>query len=325
MLMKIILLSWLTAISFISIAQVDSTKCQSRLTENIDKVPQLKSATKMTLGLEKIGLKDSLLVELLVDCNGKPNVTTITGNIIDQSRQKVIEIINGTKWIAAAEKGEPVSFKCKLLLSFNVNQIFKVLVTPINAAIGPANVAYSLEEIYASTSWSFPITVLSLTSENINQLSIEPLKMTFVKVIDLEDNNLSSLPKEIGQLKNLEELYLYNNKLTELPIEFQNLKSLRTLSVAYNNLKLFPSTILKLKKLKVIDLSNNNIGDIPIEIEKLSVLETLVIRNNDLTKVPESLFKLKNLKNLDLTGNAISKEDLNVIKQRLKGTNVILN
>ena len=45
--------------------------------------------------------------------------------------------------------------------------------------------------------------------------SIEELKN--LKYLDLENNNLSELPKEIIELKNLKSLYIANNKRLKLP------------------------------------------------------------------------------------------------------------
>ena len=57
-----------------------------------------------------------------------------------------------------------------------------------------------------------------------------------VKKIDLYNNELTGeIPKEIGNLRNLQGLSLYNNQLTgEIPKEIGNLRNLKNLSL-YNN------------------------------------------------------------------------------------------
>ena len=45
--------------------------------------------------------------------------------------------------------------------------------------------------------------------------------------MNLGDNQLTSVPAEIGQLTSLRELVLYDNQLTSLPAEIGQLASLR--------------------------------------------------------------------------------------------------
>jgi len=51
---------------------------------------------------------------------------------------------------------------------------------------------------------------------------------------------LQTLPAEIIQLPNLEKLYLENNRLSLLPPELGELKSLKILAVDYNMLVTIP-------------------------------------------------------------------------------------
>jgi len=51
---------------------------------------------------------------------------------------------------------------------------------------------------------------------------------------------LQTLPAEIIQLPNLEKLYLENNRLSVLPPELGELKSLKILAVDYNMLVTVP-------------------------------------------------------------------------------------
>ena len=54
----------------------------------------------------------------------------------------------------------------------------------------------------------------------------------------LADNQLSKLPREIGNLTNLKLLDLFGNQLTELPREIGNLTNLRSLGLTSNQLTL---------------------------------------------------------------------------------------
>ena len=46
------------------------------------------------------------------------------------------------------------------------------------------------------------------------------------------DNQLRSVPAEIGQLASLRELYLYGNQLTSVPVEIGQLTSLKKLTIS---------------------------------------------------------------------------------------------
>ncbi len=60
-----------------------------------------------------------------------------------------------------------------------------------------------------------------------------------VRILDLSENRLTTLPKEIGKLQKLQKLYLNENRLITLPKEIGQLKNLRWLSLK-NNTALIP-------------------------------------------------------------------------------------
>ncbi|WP_082292438.1 leucine-rich repeat domain-containing protein [Leptospira noguchii] len=85
-----------------------------------------------------------------------------------------------------------------------------------------------------------------------------PMDVRYLSLKDLSPNEqLTTLPKEIGKLKNLQELDLIGNQLTTLPKEIGNLQKLQYLDLAHNQLTTLPKEIGKLKKLNVLDLTGN--------------------------------------------------------------------
>lgn len=68
---------------------------------------------------------------------------------------------------------------------------------------------------------------------------------------------IENLPKEIGNLKNLEQLSLSGNCLKIIPKEIGNLKNLQYLDLSYNKIEEIPKEIANLENLKLLDLQKN--------------------------------------------------------------------
>ena len=119
-----------------------------------------------------------------------------------------------------------------------------------------------------------------------------------VKKIDLYNNELTGeIPKEIGNLRNLQYLYLHNNQLTgEIPKEIGNLMNLQDLYLSNNKLTgEIPKEIGNLRNLQVLSLYNNQLtGEIPKEIGNLMNLKYLSLWCNELTgEIPKEVKDLK--------------------------------
>ena len=79
-------------------------------------------------------------------------------------------------------------------------------------------------------------------------------ELSNLKGLWLDNNNLTSLPPELGQLSNLKGLWLNNNKLTSVPPELGQLSNLERLDLDKNNIfvnKKHVQLIEMLKKHKV--------------------------------------------------------------------------
>jgi len=58
----------------------------------------------------------------------------------------------------------------------------------------------------------------------------------YMVITQIHNNNLDSVPAELGCLANLTHLNLSHNKLCTLPTTFFKLRELRTLNLAHNHL-----------------------------------------------------------------------------------------
>ncbi|MCD4650672.1 MAG: GTP-binding protein, partial [Candidatus Cloacimonetes bacterium] len=77
---------------------------------------------------------------------------------------------------------------------------------------------------------------------------------------------LTSLPAEIGELKNLQVLHLGGNKLTSLPAVIGKLENLVSLDLRLNNLTSLPAEIGNLKNYVKISSARNPLTNPPLEV-----------------------------------------------------------
>ena len=85
------------------------------------------------------------------------------------------------------------------------------------------------------------------------------------------------------------------------------------------------SQVRNLKNLQVLNASNNQMSGVPAEIGQLSNLKTLDLSNNLLTGLPNELGNLTQLQTLNLKGNAYSKQDLDIIREKLINTTILVD
>ncbi|MEL6347652.1 MAG: leucine-rich repeat domain-containing protein [Myxococcota bacterium] len=117
---------------------------------------------------------------------------------------------------------------------------------------------------------------------------------------------LSTLPREFGNLVNLEALDIASCSLHKLPDTFGNLTRLRSLKAYSNKLRIFPPSLRPLaKSLRYLNLQSNLIDSIPDWIAEFEVLETFLFERNQITGLPRSIGQMPQLKWLDIRCNNI--------------------
>jgi Leucine-rich repeat (LRR) protein len=120
-------------------------------------------------------------------------------------------------------------------------------------------------------------------------------------------------------------LDLSNKGLTSIPIDVFNQTNLEELNVSHNNLTgAIQSQIGQLKNLKIFNASYNKMTGVPAEIGQLQNLESLDLSYNQLTGLPNELGNLQKLKILNLTGNNYSQHDFDYIHSKLPADTIII-
>ena len=128
-----------------------------------------------------------------------------------------------------------------------------------------------------------------------------------VKVLNLCNNNLESLPSEIGSIRSLEDLDISGNRITKLPESMKNLTDLKSLNLSSSGISEIPQWITQFK-LKELFLDNLFLEGVDLTyLGEIKTLRNLSLGYNDLSQVPEWIQNLTNLTQLQLYGNYISK------------------
>ncbi|KAL0368896.1 UNVERIFIED_CONTAM: Receptor protein-tyrosine kinase CEPR1 [Sesamum calycinum] len=142
---------------------------------------------------------------------------------------------------------------------------------------------------------------------------IPPALGNMTSLIDLELSGnylVGKVPKELGLLRNLQQLELYYNQLEgAIPMELGNLTELRDLDMSVNKFTgRIPESICRLPKLVVLQLYNNTLeGEIPAVIANSTTLNTLSLYGNFLTgEIPQNLGRASAMEALDLSENRLS-------------------
>nr|XP_038020809.1 E3 ubiquitin-protein ligase LRSAM1 isoform X4 [Anas platyrhynchos] len=128
--------------------------------------------------------------------------------------------------------------------------------------------------------------VLIIHTNNLTSLvpkSCSLLSLITVKVLDLHDNQLASLPVDIGQLTSLQVLNLERNLLKCLPQSIGDLAQLQILNVKGNKLKELPATVSGLRSLRTLDISENLLQELPRVLAHIRTLKMLTLDASSMT------------------------------------------
>ena len=107
----------------------------------------------------------------------------------------------------------------------------------------------------------------------------------------INDTNLSDLPHNIGDLKDLKFLSLTKTKLNSLPESIGNLTNLNTIILSENHLDNLPESFVNLISLQKIDLSNNQFKEIPTQLWALKEVTELILDGNPFSSEENTIIK----------------------------------
>ena len=148
------------------------------------------------------------------------------------------------------------------------------------------------------------ITSFFCCKNEVTELPAEIRQLKNLKKINLNKAfALKIIPSSISELENLEELDITFTAIEELPKEIGQLKSLRILVANYTGISSLPDEIGDLKNLEELEIQGTNITLAPDSICKLKNLKFLNMGDLGLEKLPDDIGDLQNLENLFLFSN----------------------
>jgi hypothetical protein len=124
-----------------------------------------------------------------------------------------------------------------------------------------------------------------------------------LEVLDMTDNDLSTLPDDFSKLKNLKILFLSNNLFTEVPPVLADCPNLSMIGFRNNQINTFSENTLPLSTRWLI-LTDNELEVLPDSLGDLTLLQKCMLSGNKLTSLPQSI---KNCHNLELLRIAVNK------------------
>ena len=177
------------------------------------------------------------------------------------------------------------------------------------------NYLLKLEKTKSISYWDFIKKNRSLYEYNDIKLAIKESEK--VLSIDVDNQSLKIIPKEISKLKNIVSINLGGNNFVKFPKEICNLTTLDELSMSSSGLTYVDKEVGNLKNLRILILNFNQIKSLPKEIGKLTNLLYLELGRNQLKTLPNEIRNLTNLQELHIENNILTEKEKKRIKNLL--------
>lgn len=142
-------------------------------------------------------------------------------------------------------------------------------------------------------------------SENLTTFPEEIFELAeTLEILDLSNNLLTSLPKELCRLTKLKIAFFSNNRFPSVPNSFKECHNLYMLGFKSNQIETFEEDILPLS-ISWLILTDNKLQALPSSMGNLHKLQKCALAGNQLVKLPEEMAKCQNLELLRLSANQL--------------------
>ncbi|KAM9617882.1 leucine-rich repeat-containing protein 18 [Trichechus inunguis] len=137
------------------------------------------------------------------------------------------------------------------------------------------------------------------------------LRLSDVEELDLSRNMIKKIPDSISKFQNLRWLDLHSNYIDRLPESIGQMSTLLYLNVCNNKLTSngLPVELNQLKNIRTLNLGLNHLDSVPTTLGALKELHEVGLFDNLLNSIPNSIGKLPKLKKLNTKRNPFPKEE----------------
>jgi len=144
--------------------------------------------------------------------------------------------------------------------------LIQVVETPLSVAIGH-NYINIIHEIEMADAFLHQFTYLDLSNVLLKSVPKEVFTLDCLKILDLSQNALSSLPDFTNDALNIKvsDLDLSRNRLTSLPSTVLEFPLLELLKASHNDIQSVPNNWWQAAKLQQLDLNDNKLKFFGIE------------------------------------------------------------
>ncbi|MEA1983200.1 MAG: leucine-rich repeat-containing protein kinase family protein [Campylobacterota bacterium] len=151
-------------------------------------------------------------------------------------------------------------------------------------------------------------------SEGLTSFPLEILELAdSLELLDLSNNELSTIPNEIKKLTKLKIAFFSYNLFSDLPHAFKELDNLYMLGFKGNQIENFDEDILPLS-ISWLILTDNKLTKLPNSMGDLKKLCKFPIAGNRLRELPESMQKCQELELLRLSANNLQEIPIWLLK-----------
>jgi hypothetical protein len=140
---------------------------------------------------------------------------------------------------------------------------------------------------------------------NLTEFPIEIFELAdSLAILNLSDNNLRSLPADLGRLHQLKIIFLSNNDFEEVPEVLADCPNLSMVGFKSNKIRVFDENILPLG-VRWLILTDNQLERLPNSIGQLQSLQKLMLAGNQLRSLPDEMAACQNLELIRLAANRL--------------------
>jgi Protein tyrosine and serine/threonine kinase/Leucine rich repeat len=125
-----------------------------------------------------------------------------------------------------------------------------------------------------------------------------------LEILNLSDNQLRSLPADLGRLNKLKIIFLSNNDFEEVPEVLADCPYLSMVGFKSNKIRVLGENILPLN-VRWLILTDNQLERLPNSIGKLEKLQKLMLAGNQLRSLPDEMAACQNLELIRLAANRL--------------------